>query len=449
MPQLDLRFNKAIEQFIATGTFLIDEDWAIEQYAQYLNEIMLVTSGVPYSELGIKERKAAAQTTFAFLQNGSILQYSEDELDNQGVGKEPRVAVMRLNGVMRSQDSLSTQGMQSKADEVYSLNARPEIAGLVLEVSSGGGEALAATILQTALKHFSKPLYVVNHFSGSAAVKASLPAKGIYMSSESSRMGSIGSMMQISNEALRTLREEYTTIYSNASVDKNAALRQLLKGKTDLLVKELDESAVQFQNEVKLYRNLAPDLMESTLAGGVFYTQDAIKRGLADGVMNPYEAVDNILSQLKSDTMSSTNTGAPTFFQRLTTQLQRAFNITVPENATEEQVLQMLEAQPAIDAQISNAVEAQTTQLRSALTAAQTDIASLQQQLADVQNVSATTEALSALEAQFADMQKAIADLQAGPNPAGEGNSFGENSTVGQFANRLSAFSAAAGESEY
>ena len=54
--------NKSIDQIFFNSQLYIDVHWAVAQLENYNHEIDLVSQGVPYSELGISQRRHDAKS---------------------------------------------------------------------------------------------------------------------------------------------------------------------------------------------------------------------------------------------------------------------------------------------------------------------------------------------------------------------------------------------------
>lgn len=273
--------EKRIENLINSFSVLeIDIDFGIAALNQFLHEMELVKSGVTLSELGMSERRETSKP--------------------QDLGNGIRKA--HLNGVMRLEDSISTKGVKSLVSELQSLDKDPDVNAIVLEVNSGGGEALAGAVLQSAISDLETPLYTYGHLICSAALRATLPSMGgVFLSSESAKIGSIGTMIQINKEMVEYLKENVDSLYSEESTHKNKGLRDYLQGDNAKLISSLNAETKIFKNQVLKYRSIPEDLQESTLNGDVFLASEAQTRGLIDGVYSEKELINHIVNDLNLD----------------------------------------------------------------------------------------------------------------------------------------------------
>jgi ClpP class serine protease len=102
----------------------------------------------------------------------------------------------------------------------------------------------------------------------------------------------------VDKEIAKWYSENVDDIYSEVSQDKNAEWRAYLKGDTKPLQTIVTQNAKLFQQEVTKYRPLNYD-KETTLRGGMFFAQDAKKRGLIDGVGTLGYAMSRLEANIK------------------------------------------------------------------------------------------------------------------------------------------------------
>ncbi|MBE7649348.1 S49 family peptidase, partial [Tenacibaculum finnmarkense] len=121
----------------------------------------------------------------------------------------------------------------------------------------------------------------------------------------SASFGSIGIMCSFrdASKYWEDLGIKDHTIYSDLSTHKNKSFDLALKGDYSLIRKEdLDPIALNFQNYVKSNRPNLDLEEEGIIEGKMFYAQDAVANGLADGIGNFQDALikANELAAVKS-----------------------------------------------------------------------------------------------------------------------------------------------------
>jgi ClpP class serine protease len=290
--------SASIDLFLLSNNYLaIVEQYGIAALSKYYSELALIESGVPFEKLGFSEQREAGLPR-VICAAGNIV--TERNLDRKEIIKPNSVAVLKLSGVMRSQDGLSHYGMDTFGEWLRAAYQNPNINGVVLEIESGGGEWMAGNKLLTILSEKNKPVISYVHFAGSAAYLAATGTDEIIMSGLASEVGSIGAFTTINKEALEKYKANYEYIYAKQSSDKNAGMRGALAGDYGRLQAEIDTIAEQFRGMVSNSRKLRGNKseIENTLSGGMFTANDAKNRGLADSIGNFNYALKR-LNQIK------------------------------------------------------------------------------------------------------------------------------------------------------
>lgn len=321
--------NSRVNSILFNSSWQIDHHFAVAQLSRYLEEISLLEKGVPFEDLGIKERKSAQQTKVFSLQSGSYIssprfsaatrsQHPDPDpevrinVDSPAPDLDPDVEVsannvahMHLSGVMFLEDQLSTRGAQSLIRDIREMNADPSFIGGLIEVDSGGGESLAGAAIEQAVKESKKPIVALVHQGLSAAYRAICFCDAIIAVTDSSQFGSIGSMLKIDKFLAEIDKLQFLTIYATQSPDKNKEFRAFQEsGDTSGLQALVDQGAIIFQDTVRAARTLGTQ-EQDTLSGGIFRAQDSISRGLADGVGGLETAINQIRIVLASNNSSN------------------------------------------------------------------------------------------------------------------------------------------------
>jgi protease IV len=317
--------NRDIDMFLATCQYLeIDFNFAVNQYSQYLQDIALLNAGVKFRDLGMSARREESRPKILVTSSGIIVDtwnFSSNRKrgtsrnDEAGKGHiisdkwsisnpeipENSIAVIKLNGVMRSQSGISTNGVDQIGQTLRSAYANDNIAGVLIETNSGGGESLAGTMLKSVINERNKPVVGFGYLVASAAFRALSGADEIIMASEYCEVGSIGTMVQIDNKILAEFRDRISEFYGSDAPNKNGEFRSALAGDYSKIQKRVDELTKQFHNEIKRDRPLkgSDAKIADTLSGKMFDALEGKRRGLVDAVGTMPFAVKRILS-LKS-----------------------------------------------------------------------------------------------------------------------------------------------------
>lgn len=203
-----------------------------------------------------------------------------------------------LNDYMSVNGGLCSMGVQDLANNLLSYKDNPNVVGAILEVNSGGGEAMAGQIMYNAIKDFKKPVVAYVHNAGSAAYMAIAGVKEIIASGDMSRLGSIGAYISLDKKFIAQYKDRFDEIYSDLSGDKNSPIRNYIEtGDKSGLKDSLNETVSAFQNLVLANRDIKKQ--DETLRGGMFQAADAKKRGLADMIGTEEVAIKRLKSYIK------------------------------------------------------------------------------------------------------------------------------------------------------
>lgn len=274
--------NRKIDNLILSfGEAHIDLEYGLRALNDYLHDLELLAAGVPYSNLGISSRRASSGPSLISIQNNQYEELPFSEIKSRG----GLVSHLRISGVMRTEDGMSSRGMNSFADDLRTADQFPTVIAHVIEINSGGGQATAGAVAMNAIADAKKPVIVVGHTVGSAAYMATLGADRTYAATEASRFGSIGSFLTLDRNFAGWYRENFQDLYADVSVQKNKEFRAYLDGDTGPLQQMVNESAREFQQLVQSNRQLkGGDVkIKDTLEGGMFAAPMARRRGLIDG----------------------------------------------------------------------------------------------------------------------------------------------------------------------
>lgn len=281
------------------GEFEIELNWGLQQLAGYLQELDLLEKGAKFSELGIGKRREESQPRIYTLANGTPhIVSSPQALSMPEITPPGSYAILRLQGIMRSSSGASHTGVDELSDYFFSAFQNPNIAGVLLEVNSGGGESLAGSRLQSVIAESPKAVVVWAHFSASAAVRATVPADEIIASTDATQVGSIGTLISVDRRFASWYNTNIEDIYADKSTNKNKDFREFLKGNLDPLKANLNRANEQFLSEVSRYRQLNHD-PEHTLSGAMFTAKEAKRRGLIDSIGSFSYALSRLEANVK------------------------------------------------------------------------------------------------------------------------------------------------------
>jgi len=212
------------------------------------------------------------------------------------------IAVVSLKGELTKYDGLCSYGANSIANLVRVLGVSKNISGLVMDVDGPGGAVNAIAPVLEAVDFFraqGKPAGY--HADLIASAHYYIGSHGDFLMLDntiSSRAGSIGTMIQFMDyqKYWESKGIKLHTIYATQSTHKNKEFDEALDGNYDKLrAKLLDPLAAKFQSDVIAARGskLKKDV-EGILSGSMFFAEEAVQIGLADGIGTLGDAIQRV-----------------------------------------------------------------------------------------------------------------------------------------------------------
>lgn len=268
---------------LLSGELAIDQEWGLSQLSAFAIEMAMGRCGVPYAELGISERRHSQLPTL-YSEDGNMLRQVAEgwQMYHESDTPENSVALIPLSGVMRSTSAASTRGVDSIERDLRAAYNNRNIASIVMEINSGGGESVAGQRLASIVSARNKPIVSLGHFVGSAAYMVAAATDEVIASNLGARFGSIGSLYQIDKRMLTEYAENVIEVYAEQSTEKNAAHRAAITGDFSLLKKEATKSAQSFIDLVQSYRGLSENNAQKAFTGAMFDAREAKRMGLID-----------------------------------------------------------------------------------------------------------------------------------------------------------------------
>lgn len=204
---------------------------------------------------------------------------------------EDGIAYIHIHGVLKHNPAeietlMGVTAYKDILDELQKAEQDPTVSLVVLEMNSPGGESMGSIEVANKVQSLSKPVYsAIDGVCGSAAYKIASASTAI-IATESSMIGSIGTIIQILNtkQAMNKMGVYKTVITNNDAVFKSVGVDfgDLTDEQRDYIQKQAEDSGKRFQEFVKLNR---PEIDEETcFNGGVWIARDASLLGLIDGV---------------------------------------------------------------------------------------------------------------------------------------------------------------------
>ncbi|WP_271407281.1 S49 family peptidase [Tenacibaculum soleae] len=225
--------------------------------------------------------------------------------NSSSVNEAPKdsIGVIHITGPMIKYGNYYCWGADELVAQAQLFDKNPNIKGIVFIIDTGGGAVNAVAPYLDFLKNKTKPVVAWCDMCASAGYWVASGCDYIMAANTiSSSFGSIGVMVTLrdASKYWKDLGVEDHVINADPSEHKNKTFELALKGDYKLIKKELlNPLAVQFQETVKANRpNLKLDV-EGIISGKMFFAQDSVDIGLADGIGNLQQAMDKV-TELKA-----------------------------------------------------------------------------------------------------------------------------------------------------
>lgn len=210
------------------------------------------------------------------------------------------IGIIPINGPLTYYNGdCGEPGMIQRMNWLIDMQRRDNIAGIVQLIDTPGGISTAATHYVAQMNRSDKPiLSYVDHFCASLGMWFAAQSTEVYLSNDLAEMGSIGSycMLIDAKGALEMEGYKVVEIYAPQSKDKNKDYRDALAGDDTLIKEDLRIHVNAFINHVSksndtMRGSRARGNVKEWNSGKMFYANESIKFGLADGVKNFQQVV--------------------------------------------------------------------------------------------------------------------------------------------------------------
>lgn len=220
------------------------------------------------------------------------------------------VAVLDLKDPIYKYDQeCGPRGTQTRMQLLEDLKNDDTVAGVVLDIDSGGGQVSGTPEFYDYIKSYPKP--VVSYTGGymcSAAYYIGSAADEVIANPRAEAIGSIGAYIQFLDLTgyYEAQGAKLHTIYATKSTEKNKAYRDALEGNYDAMVKEeLDPIVEDFINDMKA---AMPNINEAVFKGATYNGPKAKELQLVDNLGTLNDAISKVLELAETNPNSNSNT---------------------------------------------------------------------------------------------------------------------------------------------
>jgi protease-4 len=208
------------------------------------------------------------------------------------------IAVIPITDAIMKYDYCGAYGTISYLQFLTDAERSPNIIGTLLSMDTPGGEVYGTKNLSDAIANASKP--VVSHindgYCASAGVYIAAPSNRILLAQPSDKIGSVGAYTTLIDVRGAYEKEGYKliTVYSPTSPEKNKAWREAFENDN---IKPVEKD-IQFLDNIFMKQVTAnrSNLNKEVLDGGMFYAEEAIDKGLADGMASFEQAIEEVIN---------------------------------------------------------------------------------------------------------------------------------------------------------
>lgn len=185
------------------------------------------------------------------------------------------------------------------------------VAGVVLNIDSGGGQVYGTPEFYDYIKNYSKPIVAyTDGYMCSGAYYIAAPTQRIFANKRADAIGSIGAYATIvdTNGILEHFGAKVHTIYATKSTEKNSEYREVIDNSNyePYIKNQLDPIVESFVSDMKEAR---PNISEEAFKGGTWNGEQSIEMGLVDENGTIQDAINYVfeLSMNSNNQKSNTN----------------------------------------------------------------------------------------------------------------------------------------------
>jgi protease IV len=275
-----MQFNHTLSA-ILRGHWMLDRQWA----EAHLPLVLLMLQGKTVSFI---ERTGNEGIEQPFVLDPSTMQrYPWFDGRNPNI-PENSVGVIPISGpITKYNGDCGEPGAIQRNSWMLQMDKRQNVSSIVLLMDTPGGEARAAASSVSIIKKTKKPvLSFIDGMNASLGMWYTSASDEVYLSGKNDEMGSVGSYITLFD--VRGYFEQQGVkiheIYAPQSEDKNKDYRDALKGNYEGYQMDLKRHVDEFISFIKQERPRAAATANQWGTGKMFYADDAIKLGLADGI---------------------------------------------------------------------------------------------------------------------------------------------------------------------
>lgn len=337
-------------------------------------------------------------TLYKSITSNSIEQHSIEQMKMavQMISEDPtiqsnakKVVIVNFNQPVVKYDYYPWIGTQTYMDILRTLEQDDAVAGIVLNIDSGGGQVYGTGEIYDFIKNYSKPIVAFTHgYMCSGAYYIAAPTDRIIANKRADAIGSIGAYATIidTNGVWEHFGAKVHSIYATKSTAKNSDYNEVIDNSNyePYIKNQLDPIVEIFIQDMKSVR---PQLNEEVFQGGTWSGEQSLEMGLIDAVGTIEDAIAAVY-ELSLQSNSNTNTNMNT---KQLPNVQSVLGLDTPLASTEEngsylnaEQLDTIESR-LVELQSSNSTLQESLDAAVANTEVQEQLTTAQQSLASSQ----------------------------------------------------------------
>ena len=283
-------YSKTVSS-ILRGIWAVDKEWADSM----LPLVLMMLQGKP---VGYVQRSGNEGVEQPFILDPATMQRIQMYVYNPASGTmvpNPNippncVGVIPITGpITKYNGDCGEPGMITRSNWLMDMQNRDNICAIIQLVDTPGGEAAAANTYCSLMQNSKKPILTyIDGMCASLGMWFSAASDEVYFSNELDKCGSIGTYCTLIDWSGYLEQEgiKLIEIYAPQSTDKNKSYKDALAGDTSGIENDLKVLTSTFINHVAISRgDKATANASEWNSGKMFYAKDAVKCGLADGIM--------------------------------------------------------------------------------------------------------------------------------------------------------------------
>ena len=352
------------------------------------------------------------------------------------------IVQMDIIGPVLKYGDLCSYGSTDQAALINRLAANGNVAAIIINIDSPGGQASGTQQVADAIREAAKVKPVVgiidDGMAASAAMWMASACTELYVTKKTDEVGSIGVYMTLANwyEYAKKQGLPVRDIYAPQSTDKNGPYREALAGNDEPLKNELAELADAFINAVKT--NRAGKLTSDEWTTGKMYNaKKATKIGLIDGIKSYSQTIKRV-EQLINTRHSQNTINMTAFAKFMAASGITAIAVVDGGFLVSEETLNAIENKLTENETAISGHQAAVDALNATITERDATISTMENPATFADQLAAKDQTISELQTQIQANNARIAELEAKPQgsfaqPVKEGGDHQQTVNANKF----------------